>query len=359
MNVIRSYFAIFAVNIAAITILYALLPGFRDYLFREDGLIENLTAIIFFCAFLVSMYFFFMKGKRQKSLLVIAFIGLLGFLDEVSFGERHFRLNMPRYDGVKFDAVHDGLFWGYLKISSFFEIEPNRVWALSIIGLALLTAGGGRFRTQLKCWASTVRHNQRQLLDLTFFLLLASAMLVDLDIIDNRYLYYTEEVFEMFAGVALVFCALIRVNDGAELDTGNLMVLQKISDGLAVFTACMMATWIRFESGFIPVIHDPPPPYSHYVFGSLLITVTVMLIMSRMNAHKKPFSANVFLAILAGLGTAIVIIFFSNTQPPPSRTVVGMLFILIPVCVVAERYVLYRIVIRKDFPSNDETGYGW
>jgi len=359
MKVIQSFFAISAIQSAGIIFLYVILPGFRNYLFREDGLIENLTAVIFFCAFYVSTMFFFTKGKRQKSLLVIAFIGLLGFLDEVSFGERHFGLNMPRIDGLKFDAIHDVLFLGFLKTRSYLEFEPNDLWVTLSIGLAIMVTGGVVFHRQLKLLISTIKFNQTRKLDLTFFILLASAILVDLDVIDNKFLYYTEETFEMFAGIALIFCALIRVNSGDELDVQNSLCLQKVSDGLAVFCACMMATWIRFESGFIPVRYDPPPPYAQYVFGSLLVSVIVLLIMNRMKTHGNPFSAHVFMAILAGLGTAIVIIFFSNAQPPPSRMVIGMLFIMIPVCIVGTRCLLFRIVIRKNFPSKDETGYGW
>jgi len=359
MKVIQSFIAISAMNSAVIIVLYAVWPGFRDYLFREDGLIENLTAVIFFCSFYISMLSFFKKGKTQKSLLLIALVSLFGFLDEISFGERHFGLNMPRYDGVKFDAVHDSLYWGFSRACSAIEFELNELWVIMGVGLAILAACGLVFRGQLKVWISRIKFNQKMQLDFVFLFLIACAMLVDLEILDNEYLYYAEETCEMLAGIALLFCSLIRVNSGDELSVANSLTLQKVSDGLAVFTACMMATWIRFESGFIPVYYDPPPPYAQYVFGSLLISMIVLLIMDRMKTRGNPFSAHVFLAILTGLGAAIVIIFFSNAQPPPSRMVVGMLFIMIPVLIVITRCLLFRIVIRKDFPSKDETGYGW
>lgn len=344
MSLVRSFFSIFAVNIFIVSVLFAVLPAFRNYLFREDGLIENLTAAIFLSAFYVSMYFIVRKGKRQLSLVLISLVGLVGFLDEVSFGERHFNLTMPRYDGVKFDAVHDGLFWGYLKLAGLIAAHPDASLLVFSVILAAVLTGAVMARERLVDLVGTIRREQKRMMVVIFFLLLGTAMLVDLDFIENDYLYYMEEMFEMFAGVALIFCALSRVNSSTVLDRASAVVLSRISDGLAVFTACLMATWIRFESGYLPVFHDPPPPYSQYVFGSIFVSITMVLMMYVMKTYDALLSKRVVIAVLGGLAVCITLIYLSGTQPPPSRLVLGLLLVMIPVFIFGARLTLSRLL---------------
>ena len=84
---------------------------FRVGIFKEDHLIENASALLFLSAFTLSLYYLIVhRHKRLRSgglLKVVCGLGLLGFLDEVSFGQRVFDLTMPRYGEVSIDATHD------------------------------------------------------------------------------------------------------------------------------------------------------------------------------------------------------------------------------------------------------------
>jgi len=79
--------------------------------FREDGAVENLTAILLICTFVYATRLL-VSGRivtkvLRRWLLVFAVVGLLGFLDELSYGERLFGFSFPIVQGVKLDAIHD------------------------------------------------------------------------------------------------------------------------------------------------------------------------------------------------------------------------------------------------------------
>lgn len=81
----------------------------RTSLFVEDGVIEMATALAFFAAFLASIFYLFRGGHNRFSALLVGGIALLGALDEMSFGERHFDVQAPHVLDHKIDGAHDFL----------------------------------------------------------------------------------------------------------------------------------------------------------------------------------------------------------------------------------------------------------
>ena len=83
-------------------------PGLaRWWIFAEDRLVETATAIAYLAAGLVAGRAL-LAGARPRSWLgFVAGVGLLGFLDEMSFGERMIGFEAPVVGGVKIDAAHD------------------------------------------------------------------------------------------------------------------------------------------------------------------------------------------------------------------------------------------------------------
>ncbi|MDY6782358.1 MAG: hypothetical protein SW833_07370 [Cyanobacteriota bacterium] len=109
MKLALTYLAVAIGNIAFFTLIYIFFPTLRDNLIEEDKFLENLTALVFLQAFIVSAInlYRFNHLYKKKIYLFIPAISLLGFLDELSFGERIFKFSAPVVYGTKIDAAHD------------------------------------------------------------------------------------------------------------------------------------------------------------------------------------------------------------------------------------------------------------
>ena len=133
---IKKIFSLFAVLILFLFVFLAvantrILIGIAE----EDGFLENLTAGILFATFCLSSYFHF-KCKRTLNLfLILAIFGLVGFLDEISFGRRMFPVPMPKSHGLTIDGVHDlfHLIKNVSRTSAYHPVETSVVLSILLI----------------------------------------------------------------------------------------------------------------------------------------------------------------------------------------------------------------------------------
>ena len=83
----------------------------RGYFVSEDSLIENLTASFYLLTCLFALVLLNIRSTRtmrgRKALMLFSVFGLIAFLEELSYGERLFDIEMPVLSGMKIDAVHD------------------------------------------------------------------------------------------------------------------------------------------------------------------------------------------------------------------------------------------------------------
>ncbi len=93
--------------IVSCALLSAAWPAARPILFHEDRIVEWATVIVFFGAFLTAIRSWFIGPRDDLLVASVGGLGLLGALDEISFGERLLDLSMPVVAGVKLDAAHD------------------------------------------------------------------------------------------------------------------------------------------------------------------------------------------------------------------------------------------------------------
>lgn len=193
-------------NICFFSLIFFLFPRYRDFLGGEDQLIETLTALLFLAA---AIYCFvgFIKNKnagRRTSWFLFGSLGLIGFLDELSFGERIFNLSMPSVRGVQIDAAHDFFELGFTMYRHGLDRYP--VLAISLIVGALVVAGLiiYRFRTAIKNFIGTVLTAQSYRFLMIGCILVFVALVIDLEMIHNTYLFLLEELFEMNAAFALL-----------------------------------------------------------------------------------------------------------------------------------------------------------
>ncbi len=193
---------------ATLLIAYALEPRVREPLFVEDGLVETTTALFFLGAFIVGVALLVArKARRYRALLFVASgLGLLGFLDEISFGARLFGWSMPEIPGGgEFDGAHDLVILIYRLAA---EADPMVIAALCA-GLVLVTT-----LCALRWYGQLVSLTHRVLTEPPYGLFalfvagVALAAVLDLGIGLLRHLGPVEELVEMNAGLALLLAVL-------------------------------------------------------------------------------------------------------------------------------------------------------
>lgn len=208
MKYVRIYLVLFGINVLIALGVYTWVPEYRDYLMMEDRLIENLSAFFYISTFFLSLVVFLKSKEHRKTLIVISAVGLLGFLDELSFGEKIFGFKMPRFAGVKIDAAHDLFFLGYKLVKP--RVLSHITYVYLLIGVGAIFSGivTLKYRYKLMDIITNSYHKQTYILALLFAFLVFSALVIDLEIVDNNVLYMLEEIFEMNAAIALIFCCL-------------------------------------------------------------------------------------------------------------------------------------------------------
>ena len=85
---------------------YVNFPGYRHLLVQENSLLENLTAGFYLIAALMGLELF-RRNKSPLHLLLPTLLGVVGFLDEIQWGETLLNLSMPIVAGNKINAIHD------------------------------------------------------------------------------------------------------------------------------------------------------------------------------------------------------------------------------------------------------------
>lgn len=122
-------------------------------------------------------------------------------------------------------------------------------------------------------------------------------------------------------------------------------------DAIAVFGGFILATWLRFDSGLIPLFHDRPPDdlYLMYSKAGGLAALLFLFIFRSLELYVRPqigtFTDKIPRLIRAtGLGILLsaALAFAIRTEPPFSRITVVMSFVTVGFCVLLERYLLFR-----------------
>lgn len=200
-------------------------PASELGLATEDGPVEVLTALIYLGAAILAFKALRNNSAQRWLLTAIAATGIIGCLDEISFGERLFGLTMPVLYGEKIDGVHDLLDVGLRWLR---DLPAEFRW-----GLGLVTGGGAAAVAVALFWQSKTLTGLLRLWRLPAYrwllvsvVLLLTAAVYDSQLIYTRalsgvaagsslvfgmtpeHLWIVEEVAECFAALALVFSGL-------------------------------------------------------------------------------------------------------------------------------------------------------
>ena len=206
---------LFLINAISL-LIFIVSPGsgtVRGYFLNEDSLIETLSAGLFFGAFLLA--FMLLAACNEKNqfhcrwLILLLVFGTIGFLDELSFGERLFDLEMPELAGVKIDALHD--FFNLTLTLIFKLISHDQIFALLLILIGFVLSILGILKYGKRIWYASIKDGSFQvsLIMLMFIAFIFSALLLDAELLPFWGSRALEEMFELNAAMALFTSCLV------------------------------------------------------------------------------------------------------------------------------------------------------
>jgi exopolysaccharide biosynthesis polyprenyl glycosylphosphotransferase len=126
------------------------------------------------------------------------------------------------------------------------------------------------------------------------------------------------------------------------------------ADALAMVVGFFLATWIRFDSGWLPVpLGRHPEIYHHYAGGILLVTLAYLLIFRSLGLYVRPqigrFEDKIPRLVRAsslGLVAAMVMAFVSKNYVEYSTLAIFISLPTVTLLVVLERYICFRIELH-------------
>ena len=195
-----------AISSVAISIsTYFLLPNLRGLIIGEDRLLESSSAVLFLATFVIGLALALqVNEKRQRRVyFVVPLIGLLGFLEELSYGERIFDITMPQIYDVKVDALHDLIRVGLKILESHSSIWIRALLVFLVGALIVVTIMKRRaIRSKI---ANTLQRYPAFRLVLLGTGLIITSLVLDLPLTGKHHsLFLLEELIEMNAALALV-----------------------------------------------------------------------------------------------------------------------------------------------------------
>ncbi len=196
---------VFCANVLAAYLLFFLVPASHDALLQEDGAVENLSAVLYLYAFLAGMFLFRKSVSFRKSLLLVGVLGLVGCLDEISFGERLTGAEMPELLGFKVDGVHDLFYVAAITLDSIPRLYAALL-VLAVMGVLAFVAVKYAPRLIRALWSLYPRSSI--IIGLVFMTQLFISLVIDLELIRHDLLFVLEEQLEMNAAVSLICLSL-------------------------------------------------------------------------------------------------------------------------------------------------------
>ena len=129
-------------------------------------------------------------------------------------------------------------------------------------------------------------------------------------------------------------------------------ILAGLADAGAAFLGVLLAVWIRFDSGLVPLYHrEILPPRVMYVAAALVLAPLLVLIFRQIGLYIRPQLGpfgdklpRIVRGVSVTLATALALSFVVRplNWPPYSRTVALIAFFTVLLLVLLERFILFR-----------------
>ncbi len=136
-------------------------------------------------------------------------------------------------------------------------------------------------------------------------------------------------------------------------DTSDVLLslVAVVCDGLAVFGGLLLATWVRFDSGWFAIVVPPPPNYYHqYALGATAAVLGFLLVFRSGRLYVRPqvgrFTDKIPRIVRScGIGIVLtaVMAFALQNEIDFARLVIGIALFTTVAFVLLERWILYRI----------------
>ncbi len=133
-------------------------------------------------------------------------------------------------------------------------------------------------------------------------------------------------------------------------------ILAGIADAAAAFLGVMLAVWIRFDSGLIPLQHNEIfPPRGMYVAAAVALAPLLAIIFRQIGLYIRPQLGpfgdklpRIVRGVSITLATALALSFVVRPAdwPPYSRAVAFIAFFTVLLIVLVERFLLFRVELH-------------
>lgn len=201
-KMLTSYYTILFGSLITAFSIYYWVPEYTYFIIEEDHLVENISAFSYLSAFFLGIWILTNYSSWRKLTWLVTIIGLIGFLDELSFGTRFFEFTEPELLDKNINAVHDIITIGYLFFENIIGFTGILILVLaSLAGSILFYVKQQKYRIEEFIGDPT---SPPGLFPVMFFLFVLLAQIADLkDFIAP--LVIIEELFELFGGISLCF----------------------------------------------------------------------------------------------------------------------------------------------------------
>jgi FlaA1/EpsC-like NDP-sugar epimerase len=133
-------------------------------------------------------------------------------------------------------------------------------------------------------------------------------------------------------------------------------ILAGLADAAAAFAGVMLAVWIRFDSGLIPLHHNEIfPPRFMYVAAAAVLSPLLVIIFRQIGLYIRPQLGSfgdklprIVRGVSITLATALALSFVVRPPgwPPYSRAAALIAFFTVLLVVLVERFILFRIELH-------------
>ena len=190
-----------------------IIPDFLKSISKEDHLLENLST-----GLLLGTAFFGLINWKQRqanttAITVYTILAIIGFLDEVSFGQRLIGFTPPMAGGTSLDGFHD-LANMFMKIISVnLEYHPNQTFIVLATLLSSFLILILKFRSKIYRAYKHLKELKLVCVTLSITLAILLSQLLDLKVINLSWSTCLEEILELIAVLGLLTCLATTVKE--------------------------------------------------------------------------------------------------------------------------------------------------
>ncbi len=203
----KIFLKVFVWSCLSVILLYAAVPSLRKVIIRENNFLELITAVLYVgvCFYGWRLCVQITQQGGKKIFWLIPGFGLLGFLEEESFGHSFLHFTLPKLQSTRIDGLHDLLLIGVIWVTSW-ELKSQ------ILLLGVLIGGGVYLCYRIYSLWVPIRAYLTEHPPFWYVTVCGArlffALILDLEMLSFPGLQLSEELLETQASVALVWSCL-------------------------------------------------------------------------------------------------------------------------------------------------------